>query len=301
MKNNISNLLIYILITFVMIQFLSACNDANKRHNIFEKRINPTFYGYIGNSSANHRSRLDIIKQRNKLIVGIELNSKPFAYLEKGKVKGFEVDLLNYIAKELGVAIEFVEINNAIQYDYLMQYKIDIISSTLEHKIARENFIDFSITYFQDGQRVLTSRDSGMDSLYDIIEKKVIAIKDKNYAEQIKYYTYNSNITVFTDIPNSADSVLDSLADCVTGEGATLLKLKGASKNPQDYIILDDYISYIPYAFGLPESDSKWRDAVNIALIKCYKEKIYDEYFENYFGKEKKYEYPTEWEMEIWN
>lgn len=299
---NLLRLLTFFMLMSFLLLFCISCDTSDRHTLIYERQVNPAFYGYVGDLSDDNRSRLDIIKQKNKLRAGIELDSEPFAYMESGELKGFEVDLLSYIAKTLEVDIEFIEINESTQYDYLLHRKIDIISSALEHKIERESFIDFSITYFMDGQRVLVKKSGRMDSLSDIIGKEIVVIKDKNYAKQIKYYAYNSNIVVFTDMPSSADSVMkeNNIADCITGKGADLLRLKAMSDESSEYVFIDDYISHMPYAFGLPESDSKWRDAVNIALIKCYKEKEYREIFESYFGEGKQYEYPTEWKMEIW-
>ena len=50
---------------------------------------------------------------------------------------------------------------------------MDIIAATMTHHYAREDDIDFSITYFMDGQKLLTKRGSGVHSVTDLAGRSV--------------------------------------------------------------------------------------------------------------------------------
>src|SRR5688500_4945516 len=55
-----------------------------------------------GSVTGQARSRLDLVRQRGKLIVGTYSTSPPVAYIDKhGDLVGFEIEMARAIAKDL--------------------------------------------------------------------------------------------------------------------------------------------------------------------------------------------------------
>lgn len=81
------------------------------------------------------------------LTVGMNLQFEPEMYLKNGKPAGYDVDLLNELAKDLGVKlkIENLDFNGLIPG--LQSKKFDIVSVGLSPTPERKNAIDFSRGY----------------------------------------------------------------------------------------------------------------------------------------------------------
>ena len=54
---------------------------------------------------------VDGLMQKAKLTVGINAEFPPFEYYEGEELKGFDIDLMNYIGERIGFDIEFVNMS----------------------------------------------------------------------------------------------------------------------------------------------------------------------------------------------
>ena len=97
-------------------------------------------------------SNLSQIIKRNKLIVGMEVSFFPFEYAnEKGEPIGFEVDIAQLAAKELGVEIEIKDMEFAGLIPALQSGKIDMIISGMTRTLTRAKSVSFTQPYFVTG------------------------------------------------------------------------------------------------------------------------------------------------------
>ena len=104
-------------------------------------------------------SNLYQIVKRNKLIVGMEVSFFPFEYAnEKGEPIGFDVDIAQLAAKELGVEIEIRDMEFAGLIPSLQGGKIDMIISGMTRTLTREKTVSFTQPYFVTGLCVLLSK-----------------------------------------------------------------------------------------------------------------------------------------------
>jgi polar amino acid transport system substrate-binding protein len=63
------------------------------------------------------------------------------------KPQGYDVDMANLIARELGVKVEIIPVTSANRIPYLQTKKADLVISSLGKNPEREKVIDFSIAY----------------------------------------------------------------------------------------------------------------------------------------------------------
>lgn len=61
--------------------------------------------------------------------------------------KGYDVDMANLIAKQMGVKVELVPVTSANRIPYLQTKKVDLVISSLGKNPDREKVIDFSAAY----------------------------------------------------------------------------------------------------------------------------------------------------------
>ena len=96
-------------------------------------------------------------------INGIDANFPPFAYVDKnGKPDGFDVQALDWIAKEMGFKVE----NKPMDWDgiipSLRAKKIDIIASGMSVNEKRKQQVAFTIPYWEIKQVLVAPKDSKM-------------------------------------------------------------------------------------------------------------------------------------------
>ena len=83
-----------------------------------------------------------------KLVVGMNLQFKPQMYLDDaGKPAGYDVDLLNLLAKDLGVKLDIQNLDFNGLIPGLQSKKFDMVSVGLTATDERKKVIDFSREY----------------------------------------------------------------------------------------------------------------------------------------------------------
>jgi polar amino acid transport system substrate-binding protein len=73
------------------------------------------------------KSVLDIVKERGVLRAGIRTDNPPHGFItQDGHWVGFDVDIAEAVAKELGVKLEKVKVDELTRISYLQTGQIDI-------------------------------------------------------------------------------------------------------------------------------------------------------------------------------
>jgi polar amino acid transport system substrate-binding protein len=88
------------------------------------------------------------IKARGKLIVGIQGDNPPWGFVNtSGKQEGFDADIAELFAKELGVSVEFVPLAVANRIPALTSGRVDILFATMAMLPDRAKAVQYSKPY----------------------------------------------------------------------------------------------------------------------------------------------------------
>ncbi|CAN7734856.1 transporter substrate-binding domain-containing protein [Bosea sp. LjRoot9] len=88
------------------------------------------------------------IKSKGKLVIGIQGDNPPFGFVNtSGKQEGFDADVGELFAKELGVAVEFVPLAVANRIPALTAGRVDILFATMAMLPERAKAVQFSKPY----------------------------------------------------------------------------------------------------------------------------------------------------------
>ncbi|MFF7062609.1 transporter substrate-binding domain-containing protein [Pseudomonas sp. NPDC008258] len=96
----------------------------------------------------------------DKVIAGIEASFPPWAYVEKGEVKGIAIDAMKEIAKSQDLEVEFQDLPWPSLIPSLAGQKIDLIVTGLNVTETRAKVLDFAIPWWQNNDEVLIPRNS---------------------------------------------------------------------------------------------------------------------------------------------
>ena len=109
----------------------------------------------------------------DEIIVASNIAYPPFEYSPKGGPKGFDIDLMNEIAKRAGFEVEYENVRFDSILRGLNTDLFDAAISAMTITKEREQQIDFSDPYFNADQALLVASDSEVQSIEDLAEAPV--------------------------------------------------------------------------------------------------------------------------------
>lgn len=117
-------------------------------------------------------------QRRGYLLVGSDVTYPPFEYMENGKPVGFDVDLINLIAVELG--LERAEIMDTAWdgiFAALKTEKFDIIISSVTITEERKLEMLFSDPYYNSGQVIAVRKDDNRINSESDLKGMVVGVQ----------------------------------------------------------------------------------------------------------------------------
>ena len=95
---------------------------------------------------TNH---LDNIKTAGKLVVGTSADYPPFEFVDDaGNITGFDVELMNEIAKRIGVTVEWKDMPFDSLIASVNEEKLDMSIAAFNYDEERDKTVDFSDAYY---------------------------------------------------------------------------------------------------------------------------------------------------------
>ena len=123
--------------------------------------------------------KLDDVKARGKLVVGVSDTTPPFSFRKPGEdaITGYDIDLVRSVAKRfvterMGVALELVPVSSAERIPFLQQDKLDFVATSMTRTRERLRDIDFSHIYFVTPHAVIVKKKSGITSVRQLAGRK---------------------------------------------------------------------------------------------------------------------------------
>src|SRR3954449_5789501 len=90
--------------------------------------------------------RLDEVKARGRLIVGVSDTTPPFTFKRPGEPDhaGYDIDLVRAVAKRLGVAVETVSLSSAERIPMLKNGQVDFVATSMTRTPERLRGVNLS-------------------------------------------------------------------------------------------------------------------------------------------------------------
>lgn len=236
---------------------------------------------------------------------GITNKGKPFGFIDaNNEWVGFDMDVAMEIAKRLGVKFEPVVVNNKTRISFVQTNppKVDMVLSNMTHKRVRDQKIDFSITYFFDGQKVLAPVGTIKDPK-ELAGKKIGSMQGTTSIVNAKAYLKklgdsNPKVTGYQNEVEMFEALRSGRVQAISTDSTLLIAL--AAKEPGKYELVGEFISDEPYGVGLPTDDSAWRDAINFTIQDMWKDGKYMELYNKWFGPDTETPFPMTEKIEMW-
>ncbi len=161
-------------------------------------------------ASPTLADRLDEIKSRGKLLVGVSETTPPFSFRRAadGTLAGYDLDLVRAVAKRLGVALEMLPLASAERIPLLKDGKLDFVATSMTRTPERLREVDFSHIYFVTPHAVIVKKSSGIASVREFSGRKASAASQRLAAGGIERVTAISKDSGRTTPPASRAPLL---------------------------------------------------------------------------------------------
>jgi polar amino acid transport system substrate-binding protein len=237
--------------------------------------------------SVAHADQLADIKKKGELVVGVLGTDEPNSFVDPKtrEIVGYEVDIAKAIAAKIGVKPVFKQIAVAARIPELQQGRVDLLAASLTHNKERESQIDFSLTTFVTGQKVLVKTSSGIKDVPELAGKKVLTVKGGTQEPNIRKAVPNVDVVTFETTQQAFLALQQGKGVGYVNDEASIVndfaKLGPAKK---DYVILPTSISVEPLALGIRKNEPALKALVDDTLRQLESSGEADKLFVKWYG-----------------
>ena len=230
------------------------------------------------------------VKERGTLRVGVKADAPPFGWKDEFGYYGFDVDVARALAGELGIPkTEFSTVTSADRLDKVVSGEVDMSIASMTITRGREEKVDFTIPYFQDGQALMVRADSRVASYEDLSGKTVGGVKGSTSIDTIREVQPDCTVKEYPGFNEALAALRAGEVDAITSDMLILQGLKLGAKEPEAYRIAGKRFSTEPYGIAVRENQSEFRDALNAGIERLWKTGRWQRVYEDWFGKNAKY------------
>ena len=228
--------------------------------------------------------KLDAVKARGKLLVGVTESSPPFSYRDGGKgIVGYDVDLAAQEAKRLGVAMEKIVIINADRISALQQGRVDLVAVGMTRAKSRAKEVDFSHAYLNSPHMILVRKKSGIDQIARLGGKKLALVRSASVDGKLKAAVPTMQIVFFDTYDAAFAALADGRVDAFLADKMLVLWFAQKSGHAGDFSLIEDYQLPRTSGFALKKDEPQFRDFVDRTLLDLEASgeaaRIYDAWF----------------------
>lgn len=233
------------IIIFMLIFFVSGCSSPDKNQDVYKSII-----------------------KRDKLIVGVQYDAKPFGFIDAdGKLKGVDVDIARELAKRIlgdENKVKFKQVAPSTRIQAVTAGDVDVVIATMSITPQRRTIVDFSDPYFIAGQAIVVPLDSDITTYNDLNNKNVIVVLGTTGERNLRYFVPSAIVQGYKNYAEAFKAFKEGQADAITTDDSLLM---GFVMDNKDYKILPKRFTQEPYGIAFKNSEDAASLKVNINRI----------------------------------
>ncbi len=211
--------------------------------------------------------RLDDVKARGKLVVGVSDTTPPFAFKKDGTHVGYDIDVVRAVAGRLGLPVETVSVTSAERIPMLKDGKLDFVATSMTRTPERLKDVDFSVIYFVTPHAVIVRKSSGITSVKQLAGKKASSASTSTAGGNLKEVVPDVEIVYVRDYAIAFAMLKDGQVDAFPTDESVLRAIVQQDGKPENYLFLPDFTKSRNVGFALKKDELRFKDALNKALL----------------------------------
>ncbi len=231
-------------------------------------------------SAGEDTASLDLLSE-GVLTVGSDTPYPPFEFGDAPDYDGFDIDMINAIAGELGLETELID----APFDVILagapgRFDLSVAATTITD--ARENRVDFSDPYFESEQSLLVKADGEIASIDDITSDSVVAGQDGTTGETYAIENTDADVRPFPEIDDAFNALVSGQVDAVFND---LPANAQAVEDKPGLEVVETFSTDEQYGIVFPE-DSTLVEPINEALQAIKDDGTLGEIYTEWFDEE---------------
>jgi polar amino acid transport system substrate-binding protein len=214
------------------------------------------------------------------LTIGSDIPYPPFEQGKPPNYTGFDVDLMDAIAKKLDLKPKWVDTAFGTIFSDQQAGKFDIVASSTTITPARSQKVTFSDPYFDADQSLMVQKGSDLQSTDDITSSTRIGVQQGTTGADYATNKTDAQVQSYPEIGNAFNALQAGQVDGVINDFA--VSAFALKKYPQ-LDVIQTIKTGEQYGFPMQQQNTALQDAVNGALQDTIDDGTYQKIFEHWF------------------
>lgn len=233
--------------------------------------------GTSNSESAKNQTTLEKIKANGKLVVGTSADYPPYEFHAmidgKDEIKGFDIDIAQAVADDLGVELEIKDMDFDGLLVALQGDKVDMVFAGMTPTDERKENADFSDIYYEATHRfILRSGEEASVKSFDDLKGKKIGVQKGSIQEGIAKDNFDeANIKSLAKVTDLVLDLKNNKVDAILiEEGVAEINCeKNEGISMSDFVVTDENGGT---AIAMKKGDSELLAEVNKTISKLKEE-----------------------------
>jgi len=220
-------------------------------------------------------------------VVGTDAAYAPFeSQNEKGEIVGFDIEVVQAIAKKAGIEVKFVNTPWEGIFNALGQGDRDMVVSAVTITEERKGTMDFSDPYFDAQQLIAVKETSKVAKFADLKRLKVGVQTGTTGDEAVSKLLgkTNTNIKRFESTPLALTELEAGGVDAVVADNGVIIHYVANNPGGKFKTVADKDFVPEQYGIALKKGNTELLAKINKGLAEIKADGSYDAIFSKYFG-----------------
>jgi polar amino acid transport system substrate-binding protein len=265
---------------------LSACGSSDSGSSSSTASAAATSGGAEVTGGADVEAAKAALIDPSALTMCTSLSYKPFEYTEGDQVVGFDVDLMQLAATQLGTTVKVIDtpFEGIKTGDSMATGKCDAAAAGMTITPEREKVILFSVPYFDATQAMVVAADSTVTSLADLRGKRVAG---QTATTGLDYLKKNADangyeIVEYADFPSESDSLLTGQVDAAVQDLPVFNQF--VKDNEGKVKVAAQFDTGEQYGVGMKLGNTALKNVVDSSIEAAKADGTYDAIYEKWIG-----------------
>jgi polar amino acid transport system substrate-binding protein len=241
-----------------------------------------------GSAGGATSSALQAIQQRGTLRVADCLSFAPFGFRDKnGNPAGYDIDIANAMASELGVKLQVTDTSSANRIPNLQTNKVDVVICNFTRNGVRAKQVDFTAPYVVASEALLVKKSSNIQTVKDLTGKTIATVKGSTDIQVLQQLGVKAKTQDYDTSQAAILAVKQGQADAMIEDSNFLAyqaKLDNTLRVTKGALIPLEY-----NAMAVKQGDQIWLNWLNLFLFDYNTSGANTAAYQKWFGVKQQY------------
>jgi len=229
---------------------------------------------------------LDEIISDGTIRIGVNPNFPPMSsYGMTNQLEGFDIDIGNVIAAELGVDAEFVTTEAAQRVPFLISKRIDIALGAMTRTPERAKVISYTVPLHSESMGVITTTKVDISSWQELNREDITLVNMRGNlsVDMLKDKLPKPKVLLVDGNADTIRAIAQGRADALVENVDFFINFTKLYRNIE-WLVLSDPIFVAYCGIGVSKGNRELRDYLNVLLYDLHSSGRVDEFWQKWYG-----------------